>query len=357
LPEVAAERTEKATPKRRSEARRKGNVARSMEVGNVLLILAALLFFKLAGDRFFQPLLGFSRNIFQNIHLGEVNDTNVQALFLHSMLVVGKTLWPILLLLTIVALVANYAQVGFMITTDVLSPKFNKFNPVNGIKRLFSLRSGVELAKSVLKLAILGLVGYITIKQKFPEFIPLMDMSVGQIFSVVRHIIFILLLRVVIVLVILAVADYLYQRYDYEKNLKMTKQEVKDERKQAEGDPQIKSKIRQVQLQMARRRMMEAVPEAAVVITNPTHLAIALKYDEEEMDAPQVVAKGMNHLAEKIKEIARDNGVPVVENPDLARALYPHVDVGDLIPHEFYRAVAEVLAYVYSLRRVESTSA
>jgi flagellar biosynthetic protein FlhB len=343
-------RTEKATSKRRGEARNKGQVARSQEIGNVILLLAALLFFKWFGGYFMDRLMVFTQVILENFHRYDVSDVNIQHLFLSTMYTVAQALWPLMLVLMVVGLASNIAQVGFQITTEPLTPKFDKFNPISGIKKLFSVRSLVELAKAIVKILIVGLVGYVTIKNRYADFVPLMDMDVGQIFYFIRHVVFVLIFRIVLVLLILAALDYAYQRYDYEKNLKMTKQEIKDERKQAEGDPQIKARIRRTQLEFARRRMMEAVPEAAVVITNPVHLALALKYEEDDMDAPQVVAKGQRLLAERIKEIARDHDIPVIENRELAQALYPTVEVGDFIPEQFYRAVAEVLSYVYRLK-------
>jgi len=216
--------------------------------------------------------------------------------------------------------------------------------------RLFSLRSMVEAVKSILKIIIIGWVAYATIMGEFSHFFELSDTSPGMMWSFVGHLTYEVLLRVCLVLLVLAILDFAYQKWDHEKNLKMTKEEVKEERKQMEGDPQIKGRIRTVMREMHRKRMMGQVPQATVVVTNPTHLAIAIRYEPAEMDTPKVLAKGKRLVAERIKQIAKEHGIPTIEDKPLARAMYDRVQPGDDIPTEFFSAVAEILAYVYKLK-------
>jgi flagellar biosynthetic protein FlhB len=235
-------------------------------------------------------------------------------------------------------------------STEAIAPKLNKLSPISGMKRLVSIKALVELAKSIIKLLFIGTIAYLLVKSDMEAFPVLIHQEVGQILVFIARVSLKISFFVCLALVVLAVLDFLYQRWQHEKDLKMTKQEVKDEQKQTFGDPKVKSRIRSMQMEMARRRMMEAVPEADVVITNPTHLAIAIKFDAEEMIAPQVLAKGAGHVAQRIKEIASENQIPLVEDKPLAQALYKMVELGDYIPAELYRAVAEVLAYVYRLK-------
>jgi flagellar biosynthetic protein FlhB len=224
------------------------------------------------------------------------------------------------------------------------------------MKRFVSLKSLVELGKSIIKILFIGGIAYLILKSDLEEFPNLIQQEVGQIVVFIARVSLKLFFLVSLAMIVLAVLDYIYQRWQYEQDLKMTKQEVKDEFKQSQGDPKVKARIRGVQLEMARRRMMEAVPEADVVITNPTHLAIALKFDSREMIAPRVVAKGAGFVAQRIREIAEENRIPLVEEKPLAQALYKMVEIGDYIPAELYRAVAEVLAYVYRLKGMYGTA-
>ena len=237
-----------------------------------------------------------------------------------------------------------------------MRPKLNKLNPISGMKKFVSLKALVELVKSIFKVLLVGGIAYGVIRTETVKFPGLMQQEVGDILIFIGKLSFKVFFFVCLALIILAVLDYIYQRWQYEEDLKMTKQQVKDERKQQEGDPKVKSRIRKVQLEMASRRMMEAVPEADVVITNPVHLAVALQFDAAKMIAPVVVAKGAGHLAERIKEIARNHQVPIVEDKPLAQALHKMVEIGEYIPVELYRTVAEVLAYVYRLKGMYQTA-
>jgi flagellar biosynthetic protein FlhB len=247
-------------------------------------------------------------------------------------------------------LVANVAQIGLEFHGQGLAPKFSKLNPLAGLKRIFSLRGLVELAKSLLKIAFVGLIAWSVMSGYISKFPSLVRLDLGEIWLFTHSAAFRIILYVSLALMVLAALDYIYQRWQYEESLKMTKQEVKDERKQSEGDPQVKSRIRALQRQTAYQRMLAEVPKSDVVITNPTHLAVALRFDSSAMIAPQVTAKGADYIAERIREVAIENGVPIVENKSLAQALYRMAEIGDYVPVDLYRAVAEVLAYVYRLK-------
>jgi flagellar biosynthetic protein FlhB len=257
---------------------------------------------------------------------------------------------PVFAVLGVIAFATNVAQIGFKITPKAMEPKFDKLNLVNGFKRLFALRSLVDMIKNVLKVAIIGYVAYKTIQGEFDSFFLLPNMTIPELAGVMGKLSLVLGVKIGAVVFVIAVLDYMYQRYEFEKSIRMSRQEVKEEHKETEGSPQLKARVRQVQREMSRKRMMQAVPTADVVLTNPTHLAVALKYDPEEMSAPYVVAKGARLIAQRIKELAHKHDIPVIEDKPLARALFKACDVGDLVPANLYRAVAEVLAYVYRLK-------
>ncbi len=260
-------------------------------------------------------------------------------------------LLPLFLTLMVVAVVSNYMQVGSLLSFEAITPRFSKLNPMEGLKRLFSAQAMMEFAKSIFKLTVVGWIAWNTVSGELNSLLPLIDKSPGIILNYVGLVSFTLFWKVCLVMILLAILDFMFQKWEFEKNLKMTKQEVKEEHKQTEGDPHVKSRIRAIQREMAQKRMMAEVPEADVVITNPTHLAVALSYEAGRMEAPRVVAKGSGHVAQRIKEIARENGIPVIEDRPLARSLYTLVEVGGSIPENLYRAVAQVLAHVYGLKK------
>ena len=348
---AAQEKTEKATPRRRQDARKKGQVAHSREISSVLILMATMGVFYFAGSWIFYNLSGLFTGVYENIGALELNNASEAGLFSRRIFdYLVSILIPIFLPIIVVAIVANVAQVGFEMHGQPLQPKLSRLNPISGMKKFVSLKSLVEFVKSVIKIVVVGGIAYVIIEKEMIYFPSLMQKPVVDILLFIALVALKIFFFVCMALIILAALDYAYQRWQHEKNLKMTKQEVKDERKQTEGDPKIKARIRSIQLEMAQRRMMEAIPEADVVITNPTHLALAVKFDATEMIAPKVLAKGSGFIAERIKEIAREHNVPVVEDKPLAQTMFKLVEVGDFIPVELYRAVAEVLAYVYRLK-------
>ncbi|NLW24705.1 MAG: flagellar biosynthesis protein FlhB [Clostridia bacterium] len=346
----AGEKTEKATPKRRQEARKKGQVLKSSEVNSALVLLAAFGIINTLLISMIERWENFSVRLWNNLILTDFSLENIVPVLSQVIYLVFSLLLPILLIIFVVAVAANLIQVGFLFSTEALTVKLSRINPLEGLKRIFSKKALVELAKATAKILLLAYVAYSTIKKQINSFSYLMDMEIKSIIGFLGEILFTIMWKVVLILIFLGLIDYLYQKYEYESSLKMSKQEIKDEYKNIEGDPLIKSRIREKQRQMAMHRMMQSVPEADVVITNPTHFAVAIKYDAKVMDAPVVIAKGKNLIALKIKEIAQDSGVVIVENKPLAQTLYHSVDINEQIPEHLFQAVAEVLAFVYRLK-------
>ena len=348
---VGQERTERATAKRRMEARKQGQVALSREVPSALILIAVLGVFYFAGSRVLEDLTRLFGEFFGQLHttrLRTVNDAAalISALFRSCLLLLAPMVLPLL----VAGVAGNILQIGFEIHAEPLAPKLSKLNPLAGLKRIVSMRGLVELVKSLVKVLFIGAIAWSVVSGYLADFPTLVRRDIAGIWEFTHTAAYRILFYVCLATVVLAVLDYAYQRWQHEENLKMTKQEIRDERKQTEGDPQIKSRIRSLQRQAAYHRMIAEVPTADVVITNPTHLAIALRFEPAEMNAPQVVAKGADYLAARIRDIAREHGVPLVENQPLAQSLYRLADPGDYIPVELYRAVAEVLAYVYRLK-------
>lgn len=347
------ERTEEATSRRRDDAREKGQVARSQEIVSVGILVACLIYFYFGAAGLLKDIMELMTSGFRTA--GQVNLTQegVYRIVVDYIIKASFILFPLMLTVVVAALLGNVLQIGFMFSAESVTPKLSKVDPVKGFTRLFSIRSIVELIKNIFKICIISMVAYFVIKGELDNMIPLLEQSVWGIMTYFGRICFKIILATTIILVILAILDYIYQRWEHEKSLRMTKQEIKDEYKNTEGDPLIKSRIRRLQRENAQKRMMAQVPKADVVITNPTHLAVAIQYDHENMMAPKVVAKGANLIAEKIKEIARENDVPIVEDKPLAQVLYKMVDIDHLIPEDLYRAVAEVLAFVYDQRKIK----
>jgi flagellar biosynthetic protein FlhB len=345
------ERTEKATPRRRQKAREEGKVARSQELNSAVILCLGIVTIYIVGPLLLTQLKQFMAHVFMEAPSMSADFDSVIALFKSNILTFFLLMGPLLIVLVAIAYGINVLQVGMLFTAKPLEPKLDKLNIANGIKRLFSVRSLFQLARDVAKLAVVGIVGYLSIKSQVDTFYALSDNSVPVFAGAMGKMALKTSLQIGAAILLLALFDYAYQRYDFEKSIKMSKQEIRDELKDTEGSPQTKARVRQIQREMSRKRMMQEIPKADVVVTNPTHIAVALKYDHEEMEAPMVVAKGERLIAEKIKEIAVDAGVPIVENRPLARSLFNMCDIGSYVPAKLYRAVAEVLAYVYRLKQ------
>ncbi len=346
------EKTEKATPKRRREAREKGQVLQSKEINSAIIIIVSFLCLKIFGGYMLNHLLSFSNSFYKEYFLKSdlFNTGDIHILMLRMISVIVIIVGPLTAILLIFGVASSYMQVGFLFTTKSLEFKLSRLNPIEGFKRVISKRSLVELIKSIFKIFVIGyLVFNYAIKEVYNIF-RLLELNTENIVAYIGNVVFNVGIRSGIALFILAIFDYGYQWWDFEKNLKMSKQEIKEEYKQTEGNPQIKSKIKEKQRQMSMRRMMQDVPKADVIITNPTHYAIALKYDKEMYDAPYILAKGADLIAKNIKDTAKKHGIPTVENKPLAQTLYNTVEIGQIIPEDLFQAVAEVLAYVYSLR-------
>jgi flagellar biosynthetic protein FlhB len=345
------ERTEQPTPKRREEAREKGMVAKSREVSAVAVLLGGLLFFYLGSSYLIFHLKSFMKNTFYQASTYNLERwQDVYMLLGYSIKELGLILGPFLVLVFVFAVGGNLLQTGFLLVTKPISPDLSRINPIKGLGRLISKNSLSELIKSFLKIALVGYIVFRTTNGELPRIPPLIQHTPPEIMLYMASVSFKILLHSSWALIFLACIDYAFQRWEFEQRLKMTKQEVKDEYKQREGDPMIKARIRSVQRELVKQRMLDAVHKADVVITNPIHLAIALEYRRERMVAPQVVAKGAGVIAREIKKIAIKRGIPIVEDKLLAQTLYKVVPIGGFIPEALYRAVAEILAYVYQLR-------
>ena len=349
MPPDTGEKTEAPTPRRMQEAREKGQVARSMDLSAAIGLLAGLLLLNFFGESI---LGGFMSLTEKSLTLDETPITGWMALDLawRTMLShASAILLPFLLALMVAALAGNLAQVGFMFSGQSLTPSLDKISPIKGFGRLFSKRTAMRLLMSFIKVIIITIVAYVSIKGCIPELLVLSQVSYTEVVGHAAHLVFQLGLRMALVLVILALFDYAYQRWQHHQDLRMTKEELKEELKRMEGDPIMRQRRRNVARQLAQQRMSQAVPKADVVITNPTELAIALKYDHKDMPAPKVVAKGAGFMAQRIRELANEHGVPIIERKPLAQTLYKACDVGDYVPPELYKAVAEVLAYIFEL--------
>ncbi|MBI5183079.1 MAG: flagellar biosynthesis protein FlhB [Nitrospinae bacterium] len=347
------QQTEQATPRRKRETREKGQVAYSREVSSVFVLMGSLLVLYFAGTYMITNLMSFSRYIFSEAGWMDIKGDRGYLLFHTVLNLFYRILLPILLVVFTTALLSGLIQTGgFLFSIKPITIDLSRLSPIKGLRKLFSKNASVELLKSIFKIVIVGYISYITIKAEFVDIPPLMNKDTGDILIYISGVVFKILFRTFWALLILAGLDYAFQKWSFEENLKMTKEEVKEERKETEGDPLIKARIRSIQMRVARHRMMEAVPRADVVITNPFHIAVALEYKSEKMSAPAVVAKGGGVIAERIKEIARKSDIPIVENKPLARTLYKLVRIGEAIPVSLYKAVAEILAYVYKLKGI-----
>ncbi|MFT8317123.1 MAG: flagellar biosynthesis protein FlhB [Sporolactobacillus sp.] len=346
----AGEKTEQATPHKRDESKKKGEVFKSIDLSTAISLFAFFLYFRVAGGHLAGQLLNLITSFYNNKLQMSLTQNNLLKLFTDLSISVLKILLPLLVLAMVVGFLSQLFQVGFLFHPELMLFKGERINPLKGLKRIYSLRAVVELLKSILKILIIGLIAFsviwyhrTSIAQSSQESLSTGMETFGKIFLDMGFI-------ASLTLIVLSLFDFFYQKYDYEKNIRMSKQDIKDEYKTIEGDPQIKSRIRERQKQMAMQRMMQELPKADVVITNPTHFAVALQYEAGEMSAPRVLAKGADKVAFRIKDIARKHEIMIVERKPLARALYFQLEVGDSVPEEFFQAVAEILAYVYRLK-------
>lgn len=344
-------KTENATPKQVNRARRKGNVPKSQEVNKAVSVLAAFIGLTVWIQYMGRELLGIFRYFFANATTFEVTDGNIVGLMRWMAVELAKITLPVMIIIAFLMILSIRLQVGQLWTTEIFKFKWNKFNLIAGLKRmLFSPDTLIRMGKSVLLAFFIGLAPWLVIKSEMLNVLALYHFSAQGIAAYMLTLASTMVKYALFPMVIIALADAWYTRWSYNENLKMTKSEVKDERKQAEGDEKIKAKIRQKMMKMSMRHIAKEVPRADVIITNPTHIAVALRYDPDEAPAPLVLAMGANHMAEKIKEIARENRIPIRENVPLARALYKQTEVGDTIPPELFQAVALILAQIWKHR-------
>ncbi|MDR0324707.1 MAG: flagellar biosynthesis protein FlhB [Oscillospiraceae bacterium] len=346
------EKTEKATPKKRQDARKKGQVLKSAEVNTAILTISMFIIIFAVGSWMVKGMSEFL--VYSLEHMGRLRTVPGKADIIAE---VTKAIWeflwillPLVSVALVMGIVANVAQFGFLLTGETVKPKLSKLNPIQGFKRIFSVRSVVEMLKSILKITLMTVIAYQEYMKNFNSFPMMMNLSIGQAANVIVDMSMAIAIKAAAVLIIIGLADYLYQWWEYERNLKMSRHEVKQEFKQMEGDPLIRSKRKEKQRQMSMMRMMRAIPQADVVITNPTHYAVAIRYNDKEADAPIVVAKGKDHLAHRIRAVAEQNRVEIVENKPVAQALYMACEVGQRIPFDMFAAVAEILSYVYKKR-------
>lgn len=351
-----AEKTEEPTAKKLDDARKEGQVAKSQEIATAFSLFALFLILRFGygfiGTNFQQVFVRVYNNIpnVARTYEGRLPVQYIESILNNAILTVLLISAPFLAVGFIVAFLSDLIQVGYKPTTKPLMPKLSKLNPISGFKKIFSARKLFELGKSILKLVVMAVVIYSFFIGRQESIFLLYDMPLKQAIGLMGNLIIDLGIRISAAYMVIAFIDLIYQRRKFRKDMMMTKKEVKDEFKNSEGDPQVKGAQKRRMMEASRRRMMQQLPQADVVITNPTHYAVAIKYDADEADAPIVVAKGADYLAQKIKEIARDNNVEIVENKPLARMLYANVEVGEMVPPELYKAVAEVLAYVYHLK-------
>lgn len=345
----SGEKTEKATPKKREDTRKKGQVAKSQDINTAMLLFFMFITFTAIGPYWKGRFTNLYIHVFTEYLTRPLTLDQIHLIFIDTLIYIGVTIAPIMGVAIVVGIASNLMQFGFLYTTEPLQIKLEKLNPIAGAKRIFSIRAIVELIKSLLKITVVGAVTFSVLWDSKDEILMQAQTDLNGALSFFGSTTTRMGLSASIALLVLGVLDYAYQRFDYEKNIRMSKHDIKEEYKNIEGNPLIKSKMKENQRQMAMRRMMSEIPHADVVITNPTHYAVAIKYDESEADAPYVVAKGADYVAFKIREIAQKNKVSIVENRPLARALYANIEIGQVIDESFYQAVAEVLAYVYQV--------
>ncbi|HOV69571.1 MAG TPA: flagellar biosynthesis protein FlhB [Clostridia bacterium] len=346
----AGEKKHKATPKKRRDAREKGQVFKSADLSAAVVVVAGFLCIKVFGPWIIEKIKNFT-SLYLDRGAKTITAASVHELGIEVIINLLTVTAPVLLTVLVAGLVIGYFQVGFLFTGKTLAFKLNRINPVEGFKRMFSLKGLVQLVKSTIKIAVISAVVYPEIKKCLDLMSGLMERDVASGATFIVQNVLTMAFKVCIALAVIGVVDYLYQWWEYEKDLRMTHQELLDEYKLTEGDPQIRGRIREKQRLLGMRRMMQDVPKADVVVVNPTHYAVALRYEEGKDNAPVVIAKGQGRVALKIREIAKLSRVEIVENPAVARTLYHTVNIGEEIPYDMYKAVAEILAYVYKVKK------
>lgn len=345
------EKTEEATPQRRDEFRKQGQVAQTRELSSALALFGLAMLMYFMGKLFVEQFFAIYQDLYGSQILETIKSGNVMPALIYSLKKIFILSVPVYIILFAFGLFSTVVQIGFLFTGETLQPNLKKINPLEGFKRMFSLKAVVEGIKAVFKFSLVAIVIYFVLKDELSVIPKLLFAETTQIFYYVGTLVFKTVVSIASLMVVLAGLDYMFQRFDLEKQMRMSKQEVKEEVKSREGDPLIKARIRKIQKEMANRRMMNEVPKADVIITNPTHLAIAIKYDPAKFAAPIILAKGADHMAKKIRELATENDIPIVENKPLARTIFKTLEVGQQIPRELFEAVAEVLAYVFRLKR------
>ncbi len=354
------DKTEAPTPQRRTKAREQGNIARSKDLSAAVMLLGFMVLLDMSGMGVIQALRSIMSALLGNESLRDLGTLSLMPMVISSTIIIGKAMAPLLGGIVVVAIVINIIQVGFSASATRLQPNLNALNPVKGLQKIFGKKEAmINTVMNAAKLLIVSWVAYDSIRDRMGMIVTVQQYDFLQIFGIGADVIYRLAIRLGMVLFVLAIIDYVWRRWKHEQDMKMSKQEVKDEMKRMDGDPQTKARRRDIARQAAMQRMRKDVPTADVIVTNPTHFAVALKYDDDAMHAPRVVAKGSDFMAMRIREIAVQHGIPILERPPLARGLFKLVDVGQEIPEQFYSAVAEILAYVYELtgksrRRVAS---
>lgn len=352
------EKTEPATQKKLDDARKEGKVAKSKELTSAFMLIALFLILKIFISYIGENLVNIFSIVYRRIggyvNPGEFGFTSqaVAAFTMQMLIQILLSVWPFFLIGVVIAILVSIVQVGWKVSAKPMEPKLSKFNPINGFKRIFSKESLFNLVMAIIKIVLIALIAYFSVRDKANDLFILYEISLKQAISLVGEIILDTGLKISLVYLIVGLVDFIYQKRKFSEDMKMTKQEVKDEYKNTEGDPQIKGRQRRKMQEASQRRMMQDVPKADVVITNPTHFAVALKYDANTGKAPVLLAKGEDYVALKIKEVAKENHVEIVENKPLARMIYHNVDIGAEIPPELYQAVAEVLATVYRMKNM-----
>ena len=349
--DTGGEKTLPASGQKILKAREDGNIAKSQDLNAGLTLMVALFAMMMLGQGVLENLLDSGRYYFSNMAELAADPYAIQSIAAGALYFVAASTLPFMVTMLIFGLTFNLLQVGFLYTTKPMTPKFSRIDPIAGTKRYFSLRTFVELLKSLFKLGAAVVVVWFTMRSRTGELLSLMGMTPWGLLPAIATLVITIWWRIALVMILIGIVDYAYQRWQHGKDLMMTQHEAKQETKELEGDPQIKRRVRQIQRQLATQRMMVDVPEADVVITNPTHYAIAIRYAHGDMETPLVVAKGMRLVAEQIREIAVENDVPIVQRPELARALYKGVEIGQPISEDLFRAVAEVLSFVYAIDR------